>query len=265
MATPPVFLHEDLHEQLHEHLHENGAAAGERPAATLRLTGPEARHAVTVRRLRVGEEIVLTDGSGTAAAGAVAAITGRDELTVAVARAWCEPSPRPRLTVVQALPKGDRGELAVATMTETGVDAIVPWGASRCVTQWRGERGTKALARWRGTAREAGKQARRVRFPEITEPVTTPQAVAASGPVTGASFAALLHESATEPLAAAPLPADGQIVLVIGPEGGIAPTELEAFAAAGARAYRLGPTVLRTSTVGTAAAALILSRTGRWG
>ncbi|MBL1067764.1 16S rRNA (uracil(1498)-N(3))-methyltransferase [Streptomyces sp. 7-21] len=248
MATAPVFVHDGL--------------ADARPGTELRLTGPEARHAVTVRRLRAGEEIVLTDGRGQAVAGEVAATAGRDELTVAVARAWTEPPPSPKLTVVQALPKGDRGELAVETMTETGVDAVVPWSAARCVTQWRGERGKKSLARWRATAREAGKQARRVRFPEVAEAATTRQV---AGLLAGEGvFAAVLHEAAKEPLATAALPDGGEIVLVVGPEGGITPEELAAFAEAGARAFRLGPTVLRTSTAGTAAAALLLARTGRW-
>jgi 16S rRNA (uracil1498-N3)-methyltransferase len=303
VATAPVFVVDSL----------NGARAG----GGFGLDGPEGRHAVAVRRLRAGEEIVLTDGAGTGVAGTVAAIEDRDRLSVAVDRVWHEPPPRPWLTVVQALPKGDRGELAVETMTETGVDAIVPWSAARCVTQWRGERGARALGRWRATAREAGKQARRVRFPRVTDAHTTAQlvraltaptppfggawpddgptvtdapsfaphtspehpatpghagtpdatpgraetAVASPGPA-GKAF--VLHEAATEPLATAPLPAEGGITLIVGPEGGVTDEELAAFTEAGARPVRLGPTVLRTSTAGTAAAAVILSRTGRW-
>ncbi|CAL9417304.1 16S rRNA (uracil(1498)-N(3))-methyltransferase [Streptomyces radiopugnans] len=247
--TAPVFLT------------ETAALAGAAPGAVLALEGPEGRHAVAVRRLRAGEEIVLTDGAGTGAFGTVAAVEGKDRLEVAVAEVRTEPEPRPRITVVQALPKGDRGELAVETMTETGVDAIVPWSASRCVTQWRGERGQKALRKWRSTAREAGKQSRRLRFPEVAEPVTTRQLLPL---LSSAAFAAVLHEEGSLPLAAAELPAGGELVLVVGPEGGVAPEELEAFAQAGAHPYRLGPSVLRTSTAGTAAAALLLGRTGRW-
>jgi 16S rRNA (uracil1498-N3)-methyltransferase len=226
------------------------------------LSGPEGRHAVSVRRLRVGEEIMLTDGTGRGAYGTVAAVEGKDRLDVDITDMRTEPVPAPRITVVQALPKGDRGELAVETMTETGVDAIVPWSASRCITQWKGERGAKSLAKWRATAREAGKQARRLRFPEIADLMTTHQV---SGLLSGAAFGAVLHEASSEPLACAPLPADGDIVLVVGPEGGIAPDELDAFAVAGAKPYRLGPSVLRTSTAGVAATAVLLARTGRWG
>ncbi|MDN3271419.1 16S rRNA (uracil(1498)-N(3))-methyltransferase [Streptomyces sp. MA15] len=225
------------------------------------LDGPEGRHAVAVKRLRAGEEVVLTDGAGRWAAGEVDGTEGRDRLVVRLGEVVEEPAETPRLTVVQALPKGDRGELAVETMTEVGVDAIVPWSASRCITQWKGERGAKSLAKWRATAREAGKQSRRVRFPEVADAATS-KGVASL--LAEADFAAVLHESGTEPLATVPLPASGEIVLVVGPEGGVSPEELALFESAGARAYRLGRSVLRTSTAGTAAAALLLGRTGRW-
>ncbi|MFJ6099449.1 16S rRNA (uracil(1498)-N(3))-methyltransferase [Streptomyces sp. NPDC092359] len=228
------------------------------------LDGPEGRHAVSVKRLREGEELVLVDGRGRWAACAVLAAEDRDRLTVRVDEVHEDPEEQPRVTVVQALPKGDRGELAVETMTETGVDAIVPWAASRCVTQWKGDRGLKALGKWRSTAREAGKQSRRTRFPEVADPMTTKQVAAL---LAEADFAAVLHEDRAHPsraLATAGLPAKGSIVLVVGPEGGVSPDELAAFEAAGAKPYRLGRSVLRTSTAGTAATALVLGRTGRW-
>ncbi|MGW7786488.1 16S rRNA (uracil(1498)-N(3))-methyltransferase [Streptomyces tricolor] len=225
------------------------------------LDGPEGRHAVSVKRLRPGEDVVLTDGRGRWAEGVVKAAEGKDRLVVTELSVHAEPPAGPRITVVQALPKGDRGELAVETMTEVGVDAIVPWQASRCITQWKGERGLKALGKWRATAREAGKQSRRVRFPEVADAATTKQVAAL---LAGADFAAVLHESGDARLATADLPAEGEIVLVVGPEGGVSPEELALFAEAGARPYVLGPTVLRTSTAGTAAAALLLGRTGRW-
>ncbi|MGW0395455.1 16S rRNA (uracil(1498)-N(3))-methyltransferase [Streptomyces sp. NPDC003042] len=228
------------------------------------LDGPEGRHAVSVKRLNPGEEVVLTDGRGTWAQAVVKAAEGKDRLVVSVSEVAREEEPAVRITVVQALPKGDRGEVAVETMTETGVDAIVPWQASRCITQWRGERGAKSLAKWRATARESGKQSRRVRFPEVTEALSTKQVAAL---LADADLAMVLHEdrdAASEALATAELPAAGSVVLVVGPEGGVSPEELAAFAAVGARPYRLGRTVLRTSTAGTAATAVLLARTGRW-
>ncbi|MFJ2275077.1 16S rRNA (uracil(1498)-N(3))-methyltransferase [Streptomyces sp. NPDC087866] len=228
------------------------------------LDGPEGRHAVSVKRLRIGEEVVLTDGRGRWAPGAVRSAEGKDRLVVGLEPVREEPRPAVRITVVQALPKGDRGEVAVETMTETGADGIVPWQAARCITQWKGDRGLKSLAKWRNTAREAGKQSRRVLFPDVADLATTKQVAAL---LAAADFAAVLHEDRdydSEPLATVALPDSGEIVLVVGPEGGVSPDELAAFAAAGARTCRLGPTVLRTSTAGTAAAALLLGRTGRW-
>ncbi|ARE76568.1 16S rRNA (uracil(1498)-N(3))-methyltransferase [Streptomyces sp. NPDC059558] len=228
------------------------------------LDGPEGRHAVSVKRLTPGEDVVLTDGRGHWAEGVVKAAEGKDRLVVAVSSAGQEEQPAVRITVVQALPKGDRGELAVETMTETGVDAIVPWQASRCITQWRGDRGAKSLAKWRATAREAGKQSRRVRFPDVAEAMSTKQVAAL---LAGADLAMVLHEDRDTPsgaLATAELPASGSVVLVVGPEGGVSPEELAVFAEAGAHPYRLGRSVLRTSTAGTAATAVLLARTGRW-
>ena len=224
------------------------------------LDGPEGRHAAAVRRLRPGERVDLTDGAGLLAECVVAA-AGRESLELKVEGRRQEPPPEPRVVVVQALPKGDRGELAVETMTEVGVDVIVPWTAARCVTQWRGDRAAKALGRWRATARQAAKQSRRAWFPEVTEPVTTPSAAER---VAGAALALVLHEEARLPLSALDVPSEGEIVLVVGPEGGLTADEIAVFTAAGGRPALLGPTVLRTSTVGVAAAAVLLSRTGRW-
>ncbi|MDQ0601820.1 16S rRNA (uracil1498-N3)-methyltransferase [Streptomyces canus] len=225
------------------------------------LEGPEGRHAVSVKRLQPGEEVVLTDGAGRYAVCDVIGTEGKDRLIVHMTSVSEEPAESPRVTVVQALPKGDRGELAVETMTETGVDAIVPWQASRCITQWKGDRGLKALTKWRSTAREAGKQSRRFRFPEVADLATSKQVAAL---LAEADFAAVLHESGDEPLATVELPAEGDIVLVVGPEGGVSPEELALFEEAGAKPYVLGRTVLRTSTAGTAATAVLLARTGRW-
>ena len=225
------------------------------------LDGPEGRHAATVRRLRVGERVDLADGQGRLAECRVLA-GHRDALELEVLARREEPPPAPRLVVVQALAKGERGEDAVEAMTEVGVDAIVPWAAARSVARWEGERGAKALARWRSIAREAGKQARRARLPVVAEPVTTWQAADLLGQ---AALAVVLHEQAAAPLAGVPVPPEGDVLLVVGPEGGVTPEELDAFTTAGAHACRLGPTVLRTSTAGVAALAVVLARTARWG
>lgn len=225
------------------------------------LDGPEGRHAATIRRLRPGERIDLTDGAGLVAECRVTS-AGRDELELDVVAYRELARPQPRLTVVQAVPKGERGELAVEMLTEVGVDVIVPWSAARCVAVWRAERGTRSLAKWRSTAREAAKQARRAWLPDVTELADTAQVAAR---LTAATLGLVLHEAEEQPIGTLdPLPGAGEIVLVVGPEGGITEDELAVFAAAGAHRCRLGPTVLRTSTAGVAAAAAVLSRTARW-
>ena len=224
------------------------------------LTGPEGRHAATVRRVRVGEVVDVVDGRGTRATCTVATV-GRDTVELAVDRRTTEPDPAPRIVLVQALAKGDRGELAVELATEAGIDEVVPWQAQRSIVRWDGERGAKALARWRSTAREAGKQSRRARFLHVTEPRSTAEVAAL---LHGAESSYVLHEGAADPLALQAFPAAGDVVLVIGPEGGVTEDELASFTAAGALPVRLGASVLRTSTAGAAAAAVVSAATARW-
>lgn len=242
-TRPPVFL----------------AGPGSLAGDTVVLDGPEGRHAAAVRRLAPGERADLTDGAGLVAECVVTAVH-RGQLELAVRARRITPRAEPTLAVAQALPKGDRGPLAVELMTEAGVDEIVPWAAERCVTRWRGEHGDRALARWRATAREAAKQSRRAWLPEVTGPV------ALAGLVRRVEQAALavLLDPAAAPAGALPLPPRGQILVIVGPEGGISPGEERALVGAGAIPASLGPTILRTSTAGVVAASVLLSRCGRW-
>ncbi len=237
------------------HLGLLGLAAGDQ----VELSGDEGRHAVVVRRTRAGEQVALTDGAGTRASCTVTTV-GSSTLTATVDSVVSSEPEMPRVVVVQAIPKGDRGELAVEMLTEVGVDLIVPWAAERSVAVWRGDRRSKALARWRSTAREAAKQARRSWFPEVTEVVSTAQV---ADLLREASVPVVLHEAASGPLADLPVPGRGEIVIVVGPEGGISDEELAAFATVGAEPVRMGTSVLRTSTAGVAATAALLART-RW-
>lgn len=225
------------------------------------LAGAEGRHASTVRRIAPGERVDVTDGAGLLAECVVTGVRP-GELDLAVVERRHEPEPGCRVVVVQAIIKGDGGELAVQLMTEVGVDVIIAWAAKRCVPTWRPDRQDKSLARWRATAREAAKQSRRSRFPEVAGQAQQAQVL---DRVRDAALACVLEPGAPDALAAMALPEAGDIVLVVGPEGGITPAELAELTSAGAVPARLGPHVLRGSSAGAVAAALVLSRCGRWG
>jgi 16S rRNA (uracil1498-N3)-methyltransferase len=231
--------------------------------ATAVLDGAEGRHAATVKRLRAGEELVLADGRGGLVRARVASV-GRDVLELTVLGRSAVPAPAPRVVLAQALVKGDRGELAVELATEAGVDVVVPWRAARCVARWeQGARGEKALARWRATAREAAKQARRPWVPEVADPVGT---TALAHRAAAADAALVLHGAAPDGLLdlAGDLPRSGDLLLVVGPEGGVTDDELTQLAAAGARPVRLGPEVLRASTAGVVALGALGVLLRRW-
>jgi 16S rRNA (uracil1498-N3)-methyltransferase len=211
--------------------------------------------------MSVGEPVGLVDGAGNRADATITSIRDRSAFEAVVGTITSEPHPEPRLVVVQALPKGERGELAVELLTEVGVDEIVPWSATNCVSQWKGDRAERAHRRWADAAQAAGKQARRSRFPIVSELAATSEVVRR---VSTAALALVLHESSSVSLAGVILPEAGDIIVVVGPEGGLVPAELDAFAEAGAVSVRLGPSVLRTSSAGMAAASVILSSTPRW-
>jgi 16S rRNA (uracil1498-N3)-methyltransferase len=228
------------------------------------LNGEEARHAATVRRMRAGEQITLSDGAGSAAGCVIDDVSpGREPvLDLTVERRWTEPAPRLRVVVAQALVKGDRGELAVELATEAGVDAVLPWRAERSVARWEdGVRGAKALSRWQATARTAAKQARRLWVPPVEQPADTAELAAA---VKASVAAFVLEGTATRRLPELPLPTDGDLLLVVGPEGGITDIEMDVLTAAGAVPVRLGTTVLRTSTAAAVALGALGALTDRW-
>jgi 16S rRNA (uracil1498-N3)-methyltransferase len=252
-------------------LAEGGGLAALAPGDAYLLDGAEGRHAGVVQRRGPGERLDVVDGAGTRARCLVEA-AGADGVRLRVVDVEREPAPGVVLTLVQALAKGDRDELAVEAAVEVGVDAVVPWQAERSVVVWRGPRAAKSHARWVATVRAAVKQARRACVPPVAEPVTSKQLAARVREVVDAGGAVVvLHEEATTPLAGVALPearSDGaeapELLVVVGPEGGISDGELELFTAAGAVAARLGPHVLRTSTAGPVAVALLCERLGRW-
>ena len=224
---------------------------------TVAVTGDEGRHAAIVRRIRRGEVVLVSDGIGTAVRGPVlsADVNG---LVVEVAEVLSDAGRPLRFTVVQALAKGDRSELALEMLTELGVDEIVPWQASRSVVRWAPDRVERALARWRNIVREATKQSRRFRVPRVSPPLTTAElALRIAEPV----HTLVLHEGATEWLGADGLPAEGEIMIIVGPEGGLTPEELALFGEAGGRPRLIADAVLRTSTAGVVALAQLQALT----
>jgi 16S rRNA (uracil1498-N3)-methyltransferase len=222
------------------------------------ITGDEAKHAVTVARTRVGERLSIGNGRGLVVGGAV---TGLDPLTIEVDSVRREVAPDPELWLVQALAKGDRDELAVQAATELGVSGVIPWAAERSVTRWEGAKLAKAHARWEAIVREASKQSIRAWVPEVGALIST-GSITGGGSITGQVL--VLDPTAERPLSSVDVADGGRIQLVVGPEGGLSPRELELLEQGGAVRVRLGSEILRTSTAGPAAIAVLNARLGRW-
>ncbi len=240
------------------------------PGSAFVLEGAEARHAVTVKRIAVGEAVDIADGAGKRLTGTVTAVAP-GELTVECLDVADEPRPGTRLVLVQALAKGDRDELAAETATELGIDAVIPWQAERSIVRWKAERATKAHAKWQSVVTAAAKQARRAWIPEVRAAVDGTGLQAA---VAAADLAVILHEDAVRPLrhvleswleTAQPGDAGSrEVLLIVGPEGGISPREVTRLCDAGAVTALLGHHVLRSSTAGPAATVLASDILGRW-
>lgn len=227
------------------------------------VDGDEGFHAANVRRIRAGEKLDLSDGAG-GVAHCVIEEVGKGRLTARVLDRRTVPTAAPSITVIQALPKSDRSELAIELATEAGADSFVAWQSSRCVARWDGQlRVDKGLRRWRAVAKSAARQSRRPYIPEVSGVVSTKELVErvrdiASTPVL------VLHESATRPISEVPLADAEAVLLLVGPEGGIDDDELAALSGAGATVVRLGPTVLRTSTAAAVALGALGVLTERW-
>ncbi|MDY5840947.1 MAG: 16S rRNA (uracil(1498)-N(3))-methyltransferase [Corynebacterium camporealensis] len=243
----PVFVHDDL----------SSAAAGE----IVELSGPEGRHAVTVKRMTAGEELMLIDGSGTHLRATITQTSDKDTLQATVDAVDVAPEPTPRVTIVQAIPKSERAELAVDLATQAGADEIIAWQADRCVAKWDAKKAPKALRRWQDAATAAAKQSRRVRIPNVAGPLTTGELVAKLKKEPDAQVL-VLHEEAS--LSLKNIDLGTQIYVLVGPEGGIGKQELEKLQEVGAEALKLGPEVLRTASAAMVALAGIGMRTARW-
>ena len=228
------------------------------------VDGEEGFHAATVRRIRPGEQLVLGDGAG-GLARCLVEHAGRDGLRARVLKRWSVAPARPSVTVVQALPKSERSELAIELATEAGADAFLAWQAARCVANWQGARVDRGLRRWRAVARSAARQSRRPRIPAVDGVLSTAELTQRIHDEVAAGAKVLaLHESATDGLADATVGQADSVLLVVGPEGGIDADEIAALTDAGAVAVRLGPQVLRTSTAAAVALGALGVLTARW-
>jgi 16S rRNA (uracil1498-N3)-methyltransferase len=223
--------------------------------STIELDGPEGKHAVQVRRMRAGEAIQLSDGQGVRARGSVVEVAG-SSLKLIVEEVVTEELPPRQITLVQALAKGDRDELAIQAATELGVTAVIPWQAVRSISRWDGPKQAKGQARWQQIVSEAAKQSLRAFTPNVSSIVDTNQLGLR---VKDFDVVLVLDTTATEQLSELSIPKVGKLAIVVGPEGGIDQGELEMLQNSGAKLVSLGANVLRTSTAGPALiAALIL-------
>lgn len=233
------------------------------------LEGEQVRRVGVLQRRRGGQRVDVVDGGGVRLCCEVAE-THPGRLVLDVLERVVEPAPPVRLVLVQALTMGHPDELAIEAATEAGVDDVVPWQARRSVVVWRGQRAATSRAAWLAVVREATEHSRRAYVPAVTEPMDTPRLTDyVRGVLAAGGVAFVLHASAHASLAQAELPApvpagSPRVVLVVGPDGGIAEEEHEALTRAGATAVRLGPHVMSTSTAGPVAVALLAQRLGRW-
>jgi 16S rRNA (uracil1498-N3)-methyltransferase len=225
------------------------------------LEGAEAKHMVTVSRTRVGDVVTVSNGRGLVVDGILETAEPARAVVRAQSVRQIEP-PSPRIVLVQALAKGGRDELAVQTAIELGVDQIVPWQAARSVSRWTGDKQLKGVQRWASIVREATKQSVRPWLASVEEPVTTAQLAVRAA----TTRMLVLEPGANEPLAGIRFEQRDthDVVVVIGPEGGVSPEESQRLSAAGALSVRLGDAVLRTSSAGPAAIAVLNTALGRW-
>lgn len=226
----------------------------------VQLTGSEGHHAAAVRRMRVGEAIALTNGRGLKARGVVSAVAPK-QLTVAVHSVDTFELPAVTFTLVQAVAKGDRDELAVQAATELGTSKVVPWQADRSISKWDGKE-EKNRERWQQIVDEAAKQALRPWFPPVTQ-VQSSKSLATQIAESAGTFL-VLDPTAVMSLNQVELSSAGEVALIVGPEGGITEAELALFETAGAKRVHLGSGILRTSTAGMAAISVLAAKSGYW-
>ena len=226
----------------------------------IKIAGAEAKHAMSVRRLQVGEPIAVSDGQGQKARGKVSQLS-KDFLELNVESVENIERPKPQLILVQALAKGDRDEMAVQACTELGIQTVIPWQSERSVSIWKPEKQDKHRLRWQSIATEAAKQSLRPFIPEVERVLGTSELVER---LKQFDLTLVLDPTSSTPVTSVSLSGHQSIAIVVGPEGGISPQELEQFRAAGFSLAALGSGILRTSTAGLAVVSYLQATLGNW-
>lgn len=257
-----------LHLYLDEHL-----APDLSPGKTTTLTGAEAHHLLRVKRAQIGEEIFVSDGAGRRFTARIEQIAGNKKAATATLTIMADasvPQRGARLTLIQAIAKGGRDLAAIEAATEVGVSEIIAWQAERSIASWPAHKAAKAREKWDNAVRAAVKQSRRCAIPAVRGPMTSSELAAEITRRTDAGEVVIvLHEDATDPLIAAPAnltawSAAQAVAIVVGPEGGISEKELTDVVNAGAQVRHCGPDIMRTSTAGPVALALVRALSGGW-
>ena len=226
----------------------------------IRIAGAEAKHAMSVRRLQVGEAIAVSDGQGNKARGKVSQLS-KDFLELDVESLEKLERPTPKLVLVQALAKGDRDEMAVQACTELGIQTVIPWQSERSVSIWKPEKQDKHRVRWQTIATEAAKQSLRPFIPVVEQVLGTRELAER---LKQFDLTLVLDPTSTTPLTGISVAGHQSIAIVVGPEGGISPEELEVFRSAGLSLVGLGSGILRTSTAGVAVVSYLQATLGNW-
>ena len=226
---------------------------------SIEVAGDEAHHAIKVLRIKLGEEILVSDGAGNWVRAVVENIEKKTFMAKVLELGFQEEK-SPRLIVVQGLPKSDRVKDAIEILVESGVDLIIPWQADRSISKWQKD----SLDKWQSAAVAATKQSRRFRKPEIIDGLSLSELLEIESE--NSAFL-VMHESATTKLSEVVTSkfADmSEIIIVIGPEGGISDSELAVLEGAGAHIVGLGPEVFRSAHAGGAALSAVSALIGRW-
>ena len=226
---------------------------------SIEVAGDEAHHAIKVLRIKLGEEILVSDGAGNWVRAVVENIEKKTFRAKVLERGFQEEK-SPRLIVVQGLPKSDRVKDAIEILVESGVDLIIPWQADRSISKWQKD----SLVKWQSAAVAATKQSRRFRKPEIIDGLSLSELLEIESE--NSAFL-VMHESATTKLSevvTSKFAGMSEIIIVIGPEGGISDSELAVLEGAGAHIVGLGPEVFRSAHAGGAALSAVSALIGRW-